>query len=79
MGELAGWGGARGDEPLQIVSFGFVQEYGIFLLHNGMSVPAVSFCNRIKRNGVLGAEEEGATDTALLAGFIGGTSTLVGK
>ena len=52
MGEFAGGGGARGDQALQIVSFGFAEDYGIFLLHNGTSVPAVSFFNQIKRNGV---------------------------
>ena len=52
MGEFAGGGGARGDQALQIVSFGFAEDYGMFLLHNGTSVPAVSFFNQIKRNGV---------------------------
>jgi hypothetical protein len=54
VGELAGWGGARGDQALQIVSFGFAEDYGIFLLDNGRSVPAVSFFNQIKRNGLVG-------------------------
>src|SRR5829696_1904420 len=42
VSELAGGGGARGDEPLQMVSFGIAEDDWIFLLHNGMSVPAVS-------------------------------------
>ena len=50
----AGGGGARGDQAPQIVSFGFAEDYGIFLLHNGTSVPAVSYSNQIKRNGVSG-------------------------
>src|SRR5918995_3334346 len=54
VGELAGWGGARGDQALQIVSFGFAEDYGIFLLHNGTSVPAVSIFNQIRRIGVSG-------------------------
>src|SRR5215204_5273750 len=53
VSELAGGGGARGDEPLQIVSFGIAEDDWISLLHNGRSVPAVSLCNQIKRNGLL--------------------------
>ena len=52
VGELAG--GGRGDQAPHIVSFGFADDYGIFLLHNGTSVPAVSFFNQIRRIGVSG-------------------------
>jgi hypothetical protein len=48
-----GRGGARGYKALQVVSFSVAEYDGIFLLHNEASVPTVSSCNQIKRNGVL--------------------------
>ncbi len=54
VGEFAGGGGTRGYEPLEIVSLGFAENYGIFLIHNGASVPAVTSSNHITSNGLLG-------------------------
>jgi transposase len=54
VGELAGRGGTRGYELLQVVSFSVAECDGIFLLHNEASVPTESFPNHIKCNGVLG-------------------------
>src|SRR5215217_638553 len=53
VGELACGDGARGYEPLEVVSFSVAEDDWIFLLHNEASVPTMSFPNQIKRNGVL--------------------------
>jgi hypothetical protein len=37
VGELAGGGGAGRYEPLQLISFSVIQDYWVFLLHNGSS------------------------------------------
>jgi hypothetical protein len=56
VSELAGRGCARGDQAFEVVSFSVSEDNGIFLLHNGRSIPTGSLSNHIKRHTVL--EEE---------------------
>jgi len=61
VGELAGGGGASGDQAFQLDSLCVTQDNGIFLLRNAQNIPTVLPSNQISQHALLAGDLQGAS------------------